>query len=77
MSRSDTAQEREAQIRAAMAEFGVTRQHATFMVAVGRGERDGDIVAPALTTEERRQRGLDLAPHDEATPRRRPARKAG
>lgn len=77
MSQVDIAQEREAQIRAAMAEFGVTRQHATFMVAVGRGERDGDIVAPSLTPEERRQRGFDLTPPDEATVLHRPERKVG
>lgn len=52
--------DRDAEIRAAMAEFGVDESEAAFIVAMGHGEIDGDVLSdPPLLPEERERLGLD------------------
>lgn len=57
---SPDGDDRDEEIRATMAELGVTESEAAFIVAMARGEIDGDIVAdPPLTPEERERMGID------------------
>ena len=56
-------EDRDAEIRAAMAAFGVDESEAAFIVAVGRGEVDGDVLSdPPLSPDERDRLGLGRRP---------------
>lgn len=65
-------EEREAEIRAAMEEFGVDESEAAFIVAIGHGEIDGDVVSdPPLSQDERDRLGLGRRSAVTAPSRRR------
>jgi hypothetical protein len=73
MDRVTVAADWEQEVRALIDDFGLDEAEARFILALARGEIDGDVrFLPPLTADERRRFGLGRGPHDDPSDDERP-----
>ena len=66
MDRLTVGADREQGMQELIDDFGLDEAEARFVVALARGEIDGDVrFVPPLTPEERRRIGLDRGPYND------------